>query len=63
VRPEHRRTGVYTALHRDVRRRARDADDVCGLRLYVERDNAAAQAAYEELGMDEPPYRMYEEML
>jgi len=63
VRPEARRTGVYTALHRDVRRRARDADDVCGLRLYVERDNAAAQAAYEELGMGEPPYRMYEEML
>ena len=63
VRPEARRTGVYTALHRDVRRRARNADDVCGLRLYVERANAAAQAAYEELGMDEPPYRMYEEML
>ena len=63
VRPEARRTGVYTALHRDVRRRARDAEDVCGLRLYVERDNSAAQAAYEELGMAEPPYRMYEEML
>ncbi|PSR01369.1 MAG: N-acetyltransferase, partial [Bacteroidetes bacterium SW_8_64_56] len=40
-----------------------DADGVCGLRLYVERDNAAAQAAYKELGMDAPPYRMYEEML
>jgi len=63
VRPEARRTGVYTALHRDVRRRARDTEGVCGLRLYVERDNAAAQAAYDELGMDEPPYRMYEEML
>jgi len=63
VRPEARRTGVYTALYRDVRRRARDTEGVCGLRLYVERDNAAAQAAYEELGMDEPPYRMYEEML
>jgi predicted GNAT family acetyltransferase len=36
---------------------------MCGLRLYVERDNAAARAAYEELGMAEPPYRMYEEML
>ncbi len=63
VRPRARRTGVYTALHRDVRRRAREAEEVCGLRLYVERDNAAAQAAYEELGMAEPPYRMYEEML
>jgi ribosomal protein S18 acetylase RimI-like enzyme len=63
VRPEARRTGVYAALHRDVRRRAREAPGVCGLRLYVERDNAAARAAYEELGMTEPPYRMYEEML
>ncbi len=63
VRPEGRRTGVYTALHRDVQRRAREASDVCGLRLYVERDNAAAQAAYEELGMTAPPYRMYEKML
>jgi len=63
VRPQHRRTGVYTALHRDVRRRARAADDVCGLRLYVEQGNAAAQAAYDELGMEEPPYRMYEETL
>ena len=63
VRPEARRAGVYTALHRKVRRRAHDADGVCELRLYVERDNAAAQAAYKELRMDAPPYRMYEEML
>ncbi len=63
VRPEERRTGVYTALHRDVRQRARDAPDVCGLRLYVEQDNTEAQAAYEELGMTVPPYRMYEEMV
>ena len=63
VHPSARRTGIYTALHREVRRRAQEADEVCGLRLYVEQDNAAAQAAYEELGMGEPPYRMYEEML
>ena len=63
VRPSARQTGVYTALHREVRRRARKADGVCGLRLYVERDNAAARAAYETRGMSEPPYRMYEEGL
>ncbi len=63
VRPKYRRAGVYSALHRAVRQRARVTDTVCGLRLYVERDNAVAQAAYEELGMVEPPYRMYEEML
>jgi len=63
VRPEARRRGVYTALHRDVRRRAREAEDACGLRLYVERANAAAQETYEALGMTETAYRMYEEML
>lgn len=63
VRPPARRTGVYTALHRHVRRRAREAEGVCGLRLYVEQENAAAQAAYKTLGMSEPPYQMYEEML
>lgn len=63
VRPEARRSGVYTALHREVRRRARAADDVCGLRLYVERGNEAARETYEALGMTETSYRMYEEML
>ena len=63
VRPEARRSGVYTALHRDVRRRARNEDDVCGLRLYVERGNTPARDTYERLGMTETSYRMYEEML
>jgi len=63
VRPQARRTGVYTALHRDVRRRARAEDEVCGLRLYVERGNAPARDTYERLGMTETSYRMYEEML
>ncbi|WP_103026799.1 GNAT family N-acetyltransferase [Salinibacter altiplanensis] len=63
VPPPARQTGIYAALHGEVRRRAREADDVCGLRLYVEQDNAAARAAYEAVGMSEPPYRMYEEML
>ena len=63
VRPADRRTGVYTALHRAVRRRARDAADVCGLRLYVERGNDRARGTYEALGMTETSYRMYEEML
>lgn len=63
VRPAARRSGVYTALHRAVRRRARETEDVCGLRLYVERGNAAARETYEALGMRKTSYRMYEEML
>ncbi len=63
VRPEARRTGVYTALHRAVRERAQRATRVCGLRLYVEKDNETARETYESLGMTQTSYRMYEEML
>lgn len=61
VRPEHRRKGVYSALHATVRDRAVTAPDTCGIRLYVERDNAGAQATYVSLGMKETAYRLYEE--
>lgn len=63
VRPKARRTGVYRALHEDVRTRARGTEDVCGLRLYVETENTTAQRTYEALGMKKPSYEMYEEML
>ena len=62
VRPAHRRRGVYRALHESVRERARAAGDVVGIRLYVERENAAAQRTYAAIGMTETPYRVYEEM-
>ena len=63
VRPGHRRRGVYRALHEFVRARARSTGGVVGLRLYVERDNAAARRTYAALGMHETPYLVYEEML
>ena len=60
VAPSHRRLGVYAALYRHVHARAEMTPRVCGLRLYVERDNAAAQRTYERLGMVDAGYRMYE---
>ena len=61
VVPQARRRGVYRALHRHVRDAARSDPQVCGLRLYVERDNVTAQSTYRALGMTETPYRLYEE--
>ena len=57
---EARRRGVYRTLHDAVVSRAREDDQVCGVRLYVENENAAARATYESLGMSETPYRLYE---
>ena len=63
VRPAWRRKGVYKSLHDHVRNLAREAGNVCGIRLYVERDNKGAQSTYEQLGMAETHYLMYEESL
>ena len=60
VRPQHRRKGVFTALYEHVKSEARAAHDVCGLRLYVERDNETAHATYAALGMERTAYEMYE---
>lgn len=61
VRAEARRLGVYRALHTGVRERALAAGDVCGLRLYVERQNAAAMQTYAAVGMSEAVYALWEE--
>ncbi|MFO0546896.1 MAG: N-acetyltransferase [Polyangiaceae bacterium] len=60
VHPEHRRTGVYRALHEHVVGRARAQGGVVGVRLYVERENTRAQRTYEALGMKRAVYDMFE---
>ena len=58
--PAGRRGGVFRALYAEVDHRARIARDVVGLRLYVEQDNARAQATYAAMGMVPACYRLYE---
>jgi ribosomal protein S18 acetylase RimI-like enzyme len=60
VRPDRRGGGIYTALYQEAVRRAQAQGDVCGLRLYVEKDNTRAQAAYRKLGMSETDYLLFE---
>jgi len=38
-------------------------DDVCGIRLYVEKENERAQAVYGKLGKHETDYLMLDEEL
>ena len=62
VRPEARRQGVYRRLYRHVQDMAAKDPQVCGFRLYVERENSAAQATYAALGMKETRYLVFEEL-
>jgi GNAT superfamily N-acetyltransferase len=63
VRSDYRGRGAFRTLYDHVRRAARDAGDVIGIRLYVERDNRSAQETYRRLGMREMPFHMMQELL
>ena len=60
VSPEYRRMGVYKALHGYAEMEARRQGNVCGLRLYVDKDNQIAQGVYAGLSMRQARYDMYE---
>lgn len=60
VRPDARRLGVFSALYRSVQEEARANPSVCGLRLYVERNNVRAQNTYVAHGMSPTHYLMFE---
>jgi GNAT superfamily N-acetyltransferase len=57
---EARKKGVFRSLYGHVVELARREPDVVGLRLYVERDNHAAQKTYETLGMKQAAYLLLE---
>lgn len=61
VVPEARGKGLYRELSAFVWALALEAGDVCGIRLYVEKENRVAQAVYQRLGMHETEYLMYEQ--
>jgi GNAT superfamily N-acetyltransferase len=61
VHPEFRRRGIFRALHDHVRKRARSRGDTCGIRLYVEHENHAAQQTYRDLGMVPSGHLVFEE--
>ena len=61
VTSESRRQGIYSDMYRRLQELAKTDGNVCGFRLYVEKENQAAQQTYERLGMQETHYKMYEE--
>ena len=60
IAPRFRRRGIYRALYGHLLAEARRDPAVCGLRLYVDRGNAAAKEVYRSLGMHPTDYELYE---
>ncbi len=60
VKPEFRQRGVYRAMYKHVQTLAESDENVCGFRLYVEKENISAQKTYRSLGMEETHYMMFE---
>jgi RimJ/RimL family protein N-acetyltransferase len=60
VVPEERGRGVYRALYERLRQQVEESPGLKGIRLYVEKRNAAAQRVYERLGMTREHYEMFE---
>jgi len=60
VEAHARETGVFKSLFEYIHSLASRRPDVCGLRLYVDENNARARQTYARLGMKESHYRMYE---
>ena len=53
---------IHDALLDKAKALAKEHYDVCGIRLYVHKDDKATQKAYEELGLQKTQYRVFEEI-
>jgi len=62
VSPSSRRQGVFKSLYGHVRDMAKRDPDVAGFRLYVEKDNTAAQRTYADQGMGKTHYLVFEDL-
>ncbi len=60
VVPDYRQRGVYQAMHRHITDEAKNDPRICGIRLYVARENERARAAYRRVGLLPSAYDMYE---
>jgi ribosomal protein S18 acetylase RimI-like enzyme len=62
ILPGHRRRGAYRKMYRFLQELVFADQDLCGIRLYVDKSNSPAQATYRDLGMNAEHYQTYEWM-
>ncbi len=60
VLPDYRQQSVFRKLYQHIHELASADKSVCGLRLYVDRNNERAKKAYTNLGMLQSHYELFE---
>jgi hypothetical protein len=53
---------IHDALFAKAKNLAKEHYDVCGVRLFVHKDDKETQKRYESLGLQKTEYRLFEEM-
>lgn len=61
VVPDRRSMGVFRAMYNHILAEAKTDPSVCGIRLYVERENRRAQTVYQRVGLTPSVYTVFEQ--
>jgi GNAT superfamily N-acetyltransferase len=62
VERDFRGQGIFKQLYAYIQSLATSDENICGIRLYVDNTNAAAQKVYQSIGMNGDHYKVYEWM-
>lgn len=52
---------IHDAILEKIKLLAKEHDEICGIRLYVLKDDEKTQKMYKKLGLEKTPYRLFEE--
>jgi ribosomal protein S18 acetylase RimI-like enzyme len=60
IEPASRRLGIFREMYRNIIELSKSKPQVKAVRLYVDKENTSARAAYLSLGMKESNYNIFE---
>ncbi|MEI7906112.1 MAG: GNAT family N-acetyltransferase [Bacteroidota bacterium] len=60
VKKEFRAKKIFSSLYHHIHSMAKEQPNICGIRLYVEKENELAHTIYEKLGMKKTDYDLLE---
>ena len=61
VVPDRRGQGLFRAMYEHILVKSKANAQVCGIRLYVERENHRAQTVYQRVGLNQSVYTVFEQ--